>query len=384
MATYNETVAEDIENSETLLTTFPITLTNTAALSGVVQVTFPVTILNSMTADDTQVADQITFVLEHINLLDALTSKGTFNVTANDIVTIAEIAAVIFSHSLLEDITVDDTPVEIVKKLQIIVDQLQMDDSGVSQGILTTALAVAMTISDIARQIDIIAEDVTAADTILDTVLMALAILENVETTHLTAEYVAFSILVDDDVTGSDSTSNTASLHDLITDGWTVSTKFQLGDLTYTGWVMNPETYAVSTYSNFSFNSITAFMNDYLLASSTGLYSMGGDLDEAAYITSRMKTASMAFETSNRKQVPEVLLGVNNSGKVILTVSVDGQHTAYYELKPSTQYLDTQQIKVGKGLHGRYWQFELVTKQNSTFDLDTFEFLPVVFGRKLR
>ena len=91
----------------------------------------------------------------------------------------------------------------------------------------------------------------------------------------------------------------------------------------------------------------------------------------------------MAFGTSSLKQVPEALLGVNNTGKVVLVISVDGSHTAYYQLNPASQNLETQQIKIGKGLYGRYWQFELVTVDNSTFDLDTFEFFPVSFGRKI-
>jgi len=40
-------------------------------------------------------------------------------------------------------------------------------------------------------------------------------------------------------------------------------------------------------------------------------------------------------------------------------------------------------IDIGKGLKGRYWQFELQSKGNTVFDLDEIELYPIVFGRKI-
>ncbi len=155
-------------------------------------------------------------------------------------------------------------------------------------------------------------------------------------------------------------------------------------DGVYSGWVMNPENYAVSKYNNFAFTSSVKLDTEYIFGNSSGLYELGGTLDDADYIQSRVKTAAMTFGSSNMKQVPEIYLGADNSGTVILIVHTDDNATAYYELVPATQGLATQLIKTGKGLYGRWWQFELVTKENSTFDLDTFEMFPIQFGRKLR
>lgn len=384
MTTYNETVSEDLTADEATPLTDALIMSEAFSVTATQQVTFPITVTGSMTVDESILADQITQILEHVNLLDTLNSQSNMNVTALDLFEVADLAAVLFGHTLLEDITVDDTLVEIKERIQIVLDQLAIYDTTSTRGTLYTAVAVALALTDLTLSVELISEDLTIDDALVQNVIMALAILEDLELVDTEGEFISFYTLVEDTIIGDDSASNTASLHDLVLDGFQVGTKFQVGDATYTGWVMNPENYAISTYSNFSFNSVASFQNAYLLASSSGLFSLGGTLDETTYITSRLKTASMNFGSTSRKQIPEVLLGVNNSGQVILTVAVDGQHTAYYKLVPATSYIDTQQIKVGKGLHGRYWQFELVTYQNSTFDLDTFEFLPVVFGRKLR
>ena len=385
MAAYNETITEDVTNSEDLLTGFLHNLLVNINTTSAFQVMFPVAFTEAMTVDDSALAKQIVRLLEHIDIADVVSAAGsTYHVTRVDIMEIADLSSVLFSHSFLEEITANDTPVGIIKKLQIILDQIKIYEDVSSKGTLYTALAVAMALNDIAGQIDAITDGVALDDLLVQNIIMALQVIEAVDLQDVEGEFISFFTLVEDDLTGDDSISHSASLHDLIVDGWEVTTKFIYDSETYTGWVLNPENYALSNYSNYSFNSSTYFAYSVLLANSTGLFAMDTDTDNGSYITSRLKTASMQFGTSSRKQIPEVLLGVNNTGKVILTVSVDGQSTAYYELIPSTDFLDTQQIKVGKGLHGRYWQFELVTKENSTFDLDTFEFLPVVFGRKLR
>ncbi len=120
------------------------------------------------------------------------------------------------------------------------------------------------------------------------------------------------------------------------------------------------------------------------MASNQGLYLFGGTLDETSYIKTKIKTASLDFDTSSMKQITSVILGATNSGKVVLKVSIDGDQTVYYELRPSSRNLENQRLKIGKGLYGRYWQFELITKENSTLDLDTFEVLPIIFKRKVR
>lgn len=369
MATYNDTITEDIEASQTDLQQQNLTL------------------LLAVELDDTSVPETIVQILEAINVTDILGLLGSeFHVSSSDIFNIADMVTVLWQNTILENIENDDSLAGIIRRIQLVTELVNIYDSGLSTGVLNASVAVTLALQDLVSYYDfeVIAESIEAQDTLIDLLTHIGVILDDVTANDALSNYVAFFTLVEDDFTGSDTLSNTATLNEYLSEGWVVTTSYYNNGQTYTGWVMNPENYALSNYSNFSFNSVTNFNYTTLLANGSGLYEMGGTTDAGSYINSKMKTAAMNFGTSNQKQVPEVLLGVNNTGKVILVVTTDGQLTSTYQLNAPSAYLDTQRIKIGKGIHGRYWQFELHTLENSEFDLDTFEFFPIAWGRKLR
>jgi len=195
---------------------------------------------------------------------------------------------------------------------------------------------------------------------------------------------VRLSVISTDDLSLSDVLFNSANLSSVIEEDVVFLISFDDGSTTYQGFTMNPETYAVTTYDNYDFNSTTNFDGSYLLANSTGLYRMEGDTDEGTYITSKVKTAALDFGSSNIKQCPKMYLGIDNDASLILRVSIDGAYTAQYQLDLDSEDLSTQIFDIGKGLKGRYWQFDLQTKNNSTFNLDEIELFPITWGRKQR
>lgn len=161
-----------------------------------------------------------------------------------------------------------------------------------------------------------------------------------------------------------------------VTDSFKISHLFD--PVNMSSWVMNPENYAISNYS-FGFTEAARFGNSYLMADDTGLYVLGGDTDNGTSIVSVLTTAGMDFGSTGLKQVPSVLLGTDGTD-FILQVSVDGKVTARYEINYLPSNLETKQIKIGKGLIGYNWQFKLIT--DNDFNLDSFEFYPIVFKRK--
>jgi hypothetical protein len=144
----------------------------------------------------------------------------------------------------------------------------------------------------------------------------------------------------------------------------------------YEGFVMNPENSAVSRYLDYNFSTSSRFGDKYLLGNSDGLYQL-----DSVQTTDRanFKTASLSFGVEAEKQVPQVYLGTNSESDWILTVDIDGRYSATYKL--SSDQNSTKMIKIGKGLIGQNWQFELITDQD--LDLDTFEMYPVILGRKI-
>jgi len=153
---------------------------------------------------------------------------------------------------------------------------------------------------------------------------------------------------------------------------------------TYSGWVLSPETFAIWNYDNYNFNSMATLHNTTFLANSSGLFTMGGTLDDSAFIESRLKTASIDFGSSNLKQVPNMYLGMNLVGEMVIGVTTDERINVKYKLTTPSIVQELQTVKLGKGLRGNLWQFELIDDVATQLDITSIEWVPVVFGRKRR
>lgn len=143
-----------------------------------------------------------------------------------------------------------------------------------------------------------------------------------------------------------------------------------------------PETSAVTTYSNFKFNTATNLNGNYLFGNPNGLYLYGGHKDDGENITSTAVTSSMDFGSSNLKQVPYSYLGVSTDGEIYFKVRFDGKGEVLYKLNKRTNNLQTLKVEFGKGLIGRYFQFELVSSADELI-IESIEFTPLQFKRKL-
>jgi len=386
MTAYNETIIEIHTLSETDSTqgnlTY-LTLEN-QTLSELITLARPLFFTDNINVTTSEIAQAIARIFEDIRVTDVLSNTGIFNYLQGDTFSLRDLTAISYTFLLEENITVDDPATTIVTKLQAILEYLNLLDTSTSQMVANTSLAVSLAILDLVGQRDIVLEGLTVSDTFLSNLKLSQSIVELVSSTLVDSNNISFFEVVTEDSQLNDTLTFQQNLKNLLTESIFFSTLSpNLGNI-FSSWVVNPENYAVSNYSNYDFNNADLFDTKYLLSSSSGLYELGGTVDETSYIQSRIKTAVLDFGSSSLKQIPEILLGVNNSGKVILRTMVDDINEVYYELVSSTSGLATQQIKLGKGLYGRYWQFELITEENSTFDLDTFEFLPIKYGRKLR
>jgi hypothetical protein len=154
------------------------------------------------------------------------------------------------------------------------------------------------------------------------------------------------------------------------------------GSSNYFTYAFSPETSSISTYDNYNFDGACVFKDKYLFFNKTGIYEYGGKFDNGLPIQSEISTSALMYATSNLKSVPSVYLGVVNSDFVILKVRTDGRGEFTYKLNKHTNNLHTQKINVGKGVIGRYFQFDLITSAED-FDLNSIEFLPLVLKRKI-
>jgi len=149
---------------------------------------------------------------------------------------------------------------------------------------------------------------------------------------------------------------------------------------------MNLFNQAISTYSNFNFNSIACFNGTYFGATDTGIYPLGGDTDNGSDIDSKIKTGSMDFGDTLIKYIRDVWITHRADGYLKLKIFVDEDTTTTVEKQTSivSDEVREERIKPPRGLKGRFYTVELQNIGGADFDIDSLNLLVESIQRKIR
>jgi len=148
--------------------------------------------------------------------------------------------------------------------------------------------------------------------------------------------------------------------------------------------VMHSESQALSTYSNFPFNSYAAFNGVFLAADGNGIFALTGDTDDGTLIQANARVGITDFNTSHLKRVDRIYVGYQTTGDLVLKIFTDGGVERDYALR-SNQFpgLHSNAARLGKGLISRYWQFEIANVNGANFTLNELELKPIVLSRRV-
>ena len=148
--------------------------------------------------------------------------------------------------------------------------------------------------------------------------------------------------------------------------------------------VMNADTNALTTYSSFDFNSLTEFNGVFLGASSSGIYALTGDLDEAAVIAATVRLGKDDFGDEHLKRAESAYVAYTTDGSLTLKVTADeGTEYSYTLERRQTDKIHQSRVKLGKGMKGRYFQTELVNVAGADFELDDLGLVVNAIKRKV-
>ena len=154
----------------------------------------------------------------------------------------------------------------------------------------------------------------------------------------------------------------------------------------YKGIAMNLSNQAISTYSNYPFNSLARFNGKYLAAGEDGIYELGGDSDSGTQILSKIKTGPMDFGEKIIKHLRNVWLTYRSDGhlELVLYVDEDEDNPVSRSTEIASDEIREERIKVPRGLKGRYYTIELKNVSGSGFDIDSVSLLVESIRRKIR
>jgi hypothetical protein len=148
---------------------------------------------------------------------------------------------------------------------------------------------------------------------------------------------------------------------------------------------MHTEAQALSTYTNFAFNSY-AMVNGVLLAAGAGgLFSVTGATDNGTAIASSARFGVTDFGTSKIKRMDRVYLGYKSNGALTLSTITDEATTNGYSVAtPAVATLINARVLTGKGVEARYWQFNVANVAGADFTINSLEVAPQILKRRLR
>lgn len=154
-------------------------------------------------------------------------------------------------------------------------------------------------------------------------------------------------------------------------------------------YVVNANTGAVSTYTNYNFNSFAKLNGRYFGATDAGIYELTGADDDGTAIDASVVLPTTDFQVDkvadadSLKRLPTVYLGVNTIGDMMLKVTANGDDNFYTLSGTTTTSLHTGRMLLGKGVAARYWDFELTNVDGADFTLESMTFYPVALTRRI-
>jgi hypothetical protein len=198
-----------------------------------------------------------------------------------------------------------------------------------------------------------------------------------------------FAALVSEDVAMAGAAAVQADLVAKIEEGVAFMATFNLPDGVHVAWVLNAETRAYSSYTNFPFNSFARLGDRYYGCSDTGIYLLEGNDDDGTPIDARVRLGMETYGTSALKGAEAMYLGYRADGNMVLKVIVTGddgalqEHWYALEARPA-QEITYGRAKIGRGLRSAYWGFEIANVNGADFELDGLKWLPLVKERRVR
>jgi hypothetical protein len=140
---------------------------------------------------------------------------------------------------------------------------------------------------------------------------------------------------------------------------------------------VNLKTLAVSQ-TTAAFNSMCKFGDEYLGATSAGLFKICGYSDGGVEVPCTLRSGMFDLGTERNKRIAYFYLGLETTGDLELDLLCDGEYMCTLDVPYPGEGKREIMVKVPRGLTARYWAFELRNVDGSFFALYSVKVLPVV------
>jgi hypothetical protein len=318
-----------------------------------------------------------------INLDSNINSINTRNEIIDTLV-VLDVVLLKFKGIVLDGLSISSSGSMILNNIETILSSLTLEDTTSARVSLSNLILDIITIVSEASY-DFrytISDGLTVTDNISLLWSLFNSIIDNLTISSSYNVSALYLLSLSESVALASATSNSALVKEILSGNIVIRVPTASGQDSYLAYTFSPETSSVTTYDNYNFKTATKFNGKYLFGNDTGLYEYGGTTDAGDPVRAYIETAAFSFGTSNLKQIPAIYLGVATDDTMLLIVRFDGRGELTYKLNKRTDNLQTRKVDIGKGLIGRYFQFELITDADQ-FNMESIDLYPVALKRKL-
>lgn len=149
----------------------------------------------------------------------------------------------------------------------------------------------------------------------------------------------------------------------------------------FTTWVMNTRTNAVSEYAGYRFNSFTQVGERVLGANDAGLFWLDGGDDAGTPIEAVIQPGVVQPHGNKLANVHYAYLGMRGDSDFVFTITDEAGGSFAYRLDANS--MKTGKVPFGRGLKTRYFTFNM-RSMGGDFDLDNIEFITQETARKVQ
>ena len=147
----------------------------------------------------------------------------------------------------------------------------------------------------------------------------------------------------------------------------------------YDAMVLNLKNKALTSFSNYVFNSMCRFNGVHLGASATGIFDLDtGDTDNGTLVEWNFRTGYLdmidtTVKPNVKKRLKQAWLSYKSNGDVMVTVLQPDGTSYEYDLTGVEVYDTGLRVKFGKGFRSRYLALDVSDIDGCTIELDTMK-----------
>jgi len=325
-------------------------------------------------------------ISEFLTATPTSTSNAFLNRTITQSVRIRDRILTAWNILAEEEVSLEDSNEERNQKITKIIERVRIQEGLMAAALMLEDISQALACMEVAAagKGASVADSITISANILSvanyysTSLQAVLLNTSVDMT------LSLRLPVIEEVTLDGMADTSAIILQIVSEGISFRLTFNTGDATYTGWVMNTTSFAVSEYDNYPFNSFAKVQGKYYGANDNGLYLLEGEDDAGIPIQARVKLGETNFGKSVKKRLDSVYLGFRADGSMLLKTISEGNIERWYKVTGDTEKLHRQRVHpLAKGLKAVWWEFELTNIDGADFEVSEIEFVPVMLSRSV-